>query len=39
MFVSGVRVGELVALKHSDFDDNSFKVRRTETRISKGSGG
>lgn len=39
MFVSGVRVGELVALKHSDFDGNSFKVRRTETRISKGSGG
>lgn len=39
MFVSGVRVGELVALKHSDFDGNSFKVRRTETRIAKDSGG
>lgn len=39
MFVSGVRVGELVTLKHSDFDGNSFKVRRTETRISKDSGG
>lgn len=39
MFVSGVRVGELVALKHSDFDGNSFKVRRTETRVARGSGG
>ncbi len=39
MFVSGVRVGELVALKHSDFDGNSFKVRRTETRIPKDDGG
>ena len=36
MFVSGVRVGELVALKHSDFDGNSFKVR---TRIPKDDGG
>ena len=39
MFVSGVRVGELVALKHSDFDGHSFKVRRTETRIPKDDGG
>lgn len=39
MFISGIRVGELVALKHSDFDGNSFKVRRTETRIAKDSGG
>lgn len=35
MFISGVRVGELVTLKHSDFDGNTFKVRRTETRIPK----
>lgn len=39
MFISGVRVGELVVLKHSDFDENSFKVRRTETRIPKDNGG
>lgn len=39
MFVSGVRVGELVTLKHSDFDGNTFNVRRTETRIPKESGG
>lgn len=34
MFVTGVRVGELVALKYSDFDfsSNCFNVRRTETR-------
>ena len=32
MFVSGIRVGELVTLKHADFTGNSFKVRRTETR-------
>lgn len=32
MFVTGIRVGELVALKHSDFDENSLKIRRTETR-------
>lgn len=32
MFVTGIRVGELVGLKHSDFDRNAFKIRRTETR-------
>lgn len=32
MFVTGARVGEVVALKHSDFDGCSFKIRRTETR-------
>lgn len=32
MFLTGVRVGELVALKHSDFDGNTFKIRRTETK-------
>jgi integrase len=32
MFVTGIRVGELVALKHDVFDGNSFKVRRTETK-------
>lgn len=32
MFVTGIRVGELVALKHEVFNENSFKIRRTETR-------
>lgn len=32
MFVTGIRVGELVALKHDVFDGNTFKIRRTETR-------
>lgn len=32
MFISGIRVGELVALKHEDFEGNTFKIRRTETR-------
>jgi len=31
MFVTGIRVGELVVLKHDDFDGNTFKIRRTET--------
>lgn len=38
MFVTGIRVGELVALKHSDFKDNVVKIRRTETRIPKEEG-
>ena len=33
MFLTGIRVGELVALKHSDFDENIISIRRTETRI------
>ena len=32
MFVTGIRVGELVTLKHEVFDGNTFKIRRTETR-------
>lgn len=32
MFVAGLRVGELVALKHEVFDGNSFKIKRMETR-------
>lgn len=31
MFVTGIRVGELVALKHEVFEENYFKIRRTET--------
>lgn len=38
MFLTGIRVGELVALKHTDFDGNSFKVQRTETRYSMEKG-
>lgn len=38
MFVTGIRVGELVALKHEVFDGNSFKIRRTETRYLDGNG-
>lgn len=33
MFITGVRVGELVTLKHSDFEGNTVKIRRTETRV------
>lgn len=32
MLLTGVRVGELVTLKHEDFEVNTFRVRRTETR-------
>lgn len=32
MFITGARIGEIVALKHSDFDGCSFRIRRTETR-------
>lgn len=31
MFATGIRVGELVALKHDVFEGNTFKIRRTET--------
>lgn len=33
MFFTGIRVGELVTLKHSDFEGNTIKIRRTETRV------
>lgn len=32
MFVTGIRVGELVALKHEDFEGTTFKIKRTETK-------
>lgn len=38
MFVTGARIGEVVALKHSDFDGNTFKIRRTETRYRNEAG-
>lgn len=33
MFVTGARIGEVVALKHADFYGNTFKIHRTETRF------
>lgn len=33
MFATGIRVGELVALKHDVFSGNTFKIQRTETRF------
>lgn len=33
LFVTGMRVGELVTLKPSDFVENTINIRRTETRI------
>lgn len=33
MFVTGIRIGELVALKHEVFEENFFRIRRTETRF------
>ena len=35
MFVTGARVGEVVTLKHTDFEGFAFKIRRTETRYKK----
>ncbi|MCD8379257.1 MAG: tyrosine-type recombinase/integrase, partial [Lachnospiraceae bacterium] len=32
MFITGLRVGEVVVLRHSDFEENTFRVRRTATR-------
>lgn len=32
MFLTGIRIGELVALKHSDIEDNVIQIRRTEVR-------
>lgn len=35
MFATGIRVGELVTLKHEDLGDNFLNIRRTETRYKK----
>lgn len=32
LFLTGIRIGELVTLKHSDFGGNTIKIRRTESR-------
>lgn len=33
MFVTGIRIGELISLKHGDFVGNTIKIRRTGTKI------
>ncbi len=38
MFVNGIRDGEVVGLKHNDFEGNTFKIRRTETRFKNENG-
>ena len=38
MFVTGMRVGELVTLKSSDFSGNTITIRRTESKIPAGKG-
>lgn len=38
MFVTGIRIGEMVVLKHEVFCGNSFKIRRTETRYKNEEG-
>lgn len=35
MFVTGARIGEVVTLKHSDFDGCACNIRRTETRFKR----
>lgn len=35
MFATGIRVGELAGLKHEDFSEHSFRIRRTETRFKR----
>ena len=32
MFVTGLRIGELVSLKHEDIEGSTIKIRRTESR-------
>lgn len=38
MFASGLRIGELVALKYSDLGENTIHVRRTESRYKNSEG-
>lgn len=38
MCVTGLRVGEVAALKHTDFSENSVKIERTETRFTDANG-
>ena len=38
MFISGARIGEVVTLRYSDFEENAFRIRRTETRYTDENG-
>ncbi|MBR4768427.1 MAG: site-specific integrase [Lachnospiraceae bacterium] len=38
LFVTGMRVGELCTLKHEDIEDDSVKIRRTETKYLSSNG-
>jgi len=38
MFLTGARIGEVVALRPGDFDGNTFRIRRTETRYRNDKG-
>lgn len=38
MFAVGLRIGELVSLKHSDLGENTISVNRTETRYKNSEG-
>lgn len=38
LFKTGMRVGELVAIKHSDISGNVIRIRRTETRYKDENG-
>lgn len=38
MFVTGVRVGELVAIKHEDIRDGTVMIKRTETKYENPDG-
>lgn len=38
MFVTGIRVGELVALRTEDFQDTAFQVKRTQSKYRNESG-
>lgn len=39
MFVTGIRIGELIVLKHSDFHGTTFDIKREQTRHKKPGGG
>lgn len=38
MFVTGLRIGEIVSLKHDDICGNTINIRRTETRYKDDAG-
>ena len=38
MFITGIRVGEAITLKHEDIFEDSIDIRRTETRVKDENG-